>query len=378
MLIVRDFVNYWSGAVLVAEGRVAAVFDTTNFHLEQERLLGVEFDQHYWSYPPHLLLLLRPLGWLNYLSAFVVWTGLSFAAFAWTSRLAARRFGTQFGKTTLFGLLVAPATMLGIWSGQIGLLTSALVLGGIANLDRRPVLSGFCFGLLSVKPQLGLLIPLLLIATRAWRAVIAAAGTTICLIALSALVDGVDPWRNLFTEISPIQRSVIEEGRGFFRFLMPSVFMAARLLELPLAVAYAVQLFVSAVALVAITRGLFRTNNLLERTMLVVLGTHVISPYTFVYDMPVLATLSIIYVVHEGRVEVTRGESWLWFAVWLSPALMLVGGAYGVPLGPLIMIAALIAVLRRVESSAADGIATPDATARPLELPAYPELVEAD
>jgi hypothetical protein len=347
----RDFVNYWSGARLAMEGGIATVFDTEAFHGAQERLLGFEFAPHYWSYPPHLLLLLRPLATLDYLPALALWVGGTLGAFLWAARVTARHFGTHFDSASLLGLLVAPATMVGAWSGQNGFLTSALILGGIANLERRPTLAGFCFGLLTVKPHLGLLIPLLLLSQRAWRATVAAVGTTIALVVVSVLIDGPDPWRSLFVEITPNQRRVIEGFDGFFRTLMPSVFMAARQLNVPTTGAWIAQLLVSALAFAAVARGVFRSASNLDRAMLVVVGTYVVSPYTFVYDMPVLVAMSVIYVTSNRDYEMEPVERWIWFAVWISSAATIVGGALAVPLGPVILIAALVAVLRRVEAS---------------------------
>ena len=47
---------------------------------------------------------------------------------------------------------------------------AALIAFALVQLDRRPVLAGILFGLLAYKPQFGLMIPLVLIATQRWRA----------------------------------------------------------------------------------------------------------------------------------------------------------------------------------------------------------------
>jgi hypothetical protein len=44
-------------------------------------------------------------------------------------------------------------------------------------LERRPYLAGSLFGLMIFKPQLGLLLPVALIAGRQWRVFAAAAAT---------------------------------------------------------------------------------------------------------------------------------------------------------------------------------------------------------
>lgn len=52
--------------------------------------------------------------------------------------------------------------------GQNSFLTAALLGGSLLLLDKRPIVAGVLIGLLSYKPQFGLLIPLVLVATGRW------------------------------------------------------------------------------------------------------------------------------------------------------------------------------------------------------------------
>ena len=61
--------------------------------------------------------------------------------------------------------------------GQNGFLTAALFGRALAMLDRGPLLAGILFGLLVYKPQYGLMIPLVLVASGRWRCFAAAAAT---------------------------------------------------------------------------------------------------------------------------------------------------------------------------------------------------------
>ena len=70
-----------------------------------------------------------------------------------------------------------PAVFVNLGHGHNGLLTAALFGAALVVLDRRPLLAGLLFGLLAYKPQFGVLIPLVLIATWRWRTVAAAVGT---------------------------------------------------------------------------------------------------------------------------------------------------------------------------------------------------------
>ena len=57
------------------------------------------------------------------------------------------------------------------------------------------MLAGVCLGLLTYKPQFGLLFPLVLIADRRWLTIIVAAAVAVGLAALSWLAFGSASWR---------------------------------------------------------------------------------------------------------------------------------------------------------------------------------------
>src|SRR5436309_2254785 len=95
-----------------------------------------------------------------------------------------RPLGTDFSNVYAAGtsvdpiwLLLAaayPAVFVNLGHGHNGFLTAALLGGALVLLDRRPIVAGVLFGLMAYKPQFGLMIPLVLIATGRWRAFAAA------------------------------------------------------------------------------------------------------------------------------------------------------------------------------------------------------------
>jgi hypothetical protein len=61
-------------------------------------------------------------------------------------------------------------------------------------LPGRPLIAGALMAFITIKPQLGLLLPLLLLLLPLWRA-FAAAVVTIALVVLGLLAFGAEPWR---------------------------------------------------------------------------------------------------------------------------------------------------------------------------------------
>jgi alpha-1,2-mannosyltransferase len=108
-----------------------------------------------------------------------IWLAASFAAY-----LAAIR-AILPGKETLPIAAAFPAVFVNIGHGQNGFLTAALLGGALQLLDRRPWLAGMLIGLLTYKPQFGVLIPIALLAGGRWRSIGAAVATVAALLALS-------------------------------------------------------------------------------------------------------------------------------------------------------------------------------------------------
>lgn len=77
-----------------------------------------------------------------------------------------------------------PTVFVNAVSGQNGFLSTAALLGGMSLLARRPFVAGPVLGLLSLKPQLALLLPVALLAGREWRAI---AGGIVSFVALTLL-----------------------------------------------------------------------------------------------------------------------------------------------------------------------------------------------
>jgi alpha-1,2-mannosyltransferase len=58
-----------------------------------------------------------------------------------------------------------PGALITMAHGQNGFRTMALLGGALMLLERRPIFGGVLFGLLSYKPQFGVLVPLFLAVT---------------------------------------------------------------------------------------------------------------------------------------------------------------------------------------------------------------------
>jgi hypothetical protein len=132
-------------------------------HAAIRDLTGYSLNGQNWSYPPSIMLLAAPFGKLGYLTALAIWTFLGLALFI---AVAWRNVSDWRGPLPV---LMSPAALMCLISGQSAFVTAALLISVFALMDRRPLAAGVLVGLLTIKPQLGLLFPFFLIASGRWR-----------------------------------------------------------------------------------------------------------------------------------------------------------------------------------------------------------------
>jgi alpha-1,2-mannosyltransferase len=159
------------------------------------------------------------------------------------------------------------------------------------------VLAGLLFGALVYKPQLALIIPIALIASRRWMTFAVAAGAAAALCAASYAIWGEAVWRG-FLDASPLARAALERHLvGDEK--MQSVFAAVRLLHGPLALAYGAQgltALAAAAALFCLQRRDFRGPS--EAPALIA-ATLLASPFLLDYDLTLLA-FPLAYLARRG------------------------------------------------------------------------------
>jgi len=199
-----DFSNLWAGGKLALEGHVLDLFDADAYRLALRNMFGMSLPNQEWSYPPSLLLLGIPLALLPIGSAYLLWTlgtllllyfALRPLGFPWYVRLL---------------LLVSPAACMNVIFGQNGALTAALLIGGLALAPTRPVFAGVLLGLLTIKPHLGILVPICLLASGNYRAVLSAGVTTITLMIVTGLFFGFEVWPLFFQKTGPLMAEIME------------------------------------------------------------------------------------------------------------------------------------------------------------------------
>ncbi len=289
-----DFYALWCSAFIAHEGAPALNYDADALHLRQVALGMHPNAYNPFPYPPTFLLILAPFGWLSLGAAYALFIGATLAGYVWA--MVGGRFRDW---PRLVGALIAPATGIALISGQSGFLSGALMLGGLRLAQSRPIVAGALFGLLAYKPQLGVLVPIALVAAGLWRTIAAAGATLLACMAVSSAAFGPDIW--------PVWFASLIAYSGHFNpidHLMPTIAANARMLGAPAAVALAVQASVAVAAAVVVWRA-FRAGVSPRAGALLVVGTFLATPHAFNYDMPMM-TAAVLWYVQE-RLRATQG-----------------------------------------------------------------------
>lgn len=335
----KDFANYWLAATLALEGRVNDVFGPHATYLAAMRaVFGADYPWHSWSYPPHYLLLMLPLALLPYKAALLSFLTATFLLFLAAARAACRQpKGWQL-------LLLLPPVLTNAYVAQNGFLLSALLLAGLALRDRRPVVAGLCFGLLTIKPQLGVLLPLLLLWERQWVTIASATLTAVLFAALSAAVFGLGAWSGYITQTMPYQTWVMTEKTGLFLHMMPTLFGSVRSLSGDAAAAFAIHLPFAAAVLALYLMSLVRLARPEARAAATLFATTLAVPYLLNYDLVALVAGAVFWS-DRGRMSLSWGSALAVLAV--VPMLMPLFGLSGWPIAPLAILPVWLGFLAR-------------------------------
>jgi hypothetical protein len=238
-----------------------------------------------WLYPPTMGLLAVAYAALPLGVSFWVWRGLYLAI----SALLLRRAGLAW-HVILMGL-ASPAELVDFQGGQNGALTGGILVASLLLIERAPGPGGALAALLSIKPQLGLALPFILLRARYRRALLLAVLVFAMLFLLTLPLEGLHAW--LWFLGAGRRASVALISRPFAQALPAAgatVFFMARGFGASIFGAWLVQGAVSLPCLWWLWRlwG-WQDAEPVSRLALTLCLAALITPYFYLYDMVGLA-----------------------------------------------------------------------------------------
>jgi len=286
-----DFLAFWGAGHVAAAGEPPAAYDLA----VQERVQTGTGSSVWFAFvnPPPFLFFAAPFGVLPFPLAWIAWVAVTFALWAVT---AIRAFPRMW-----IVVLVFPGALLAAGHAQTGLLTGALLVGGVSLVDRRPLLAGALLGALIIKPHLALLVPVWLAAGGRWRAFLAAGASAAGLLVLSLAVFGGETL-GAYTAAWAMSAAILDGAGPDFYLRMVSFYAQACLL-LPRIPALAIHGGLAAFAGAFVVSGSrrFRQDGLASGALMLC-ATALASPYLFNYDLPFLI-VPVLWLVQQGLCE---------------------------------------------------------------------------
>lgn len=334
----KDFANYWTAGKLILAGRTADLFGPHAIYFAHlTKAFGPDFPWHNWSYPPHYLLLVWPLGLFGYKTAMMLFLAVTGAFFVW----AARPFGGR--DNSLVWIAIIPFVAHNLWVAQNGFLFAGCALAALALRDSRPLLAGVFLGLLTIKPQLGVFFPFLLLAERRWLVIASAAVTTIFLVGLSAAIFGVDAWRGYLAEVIPYQTFVMRELQGTFLAMLTSIYGMLRNWGISADTALALHVVVAIPAAVITIAAFFLGRSDRDRSVLLLVATFVVTPYALTYDLGLLT--GALALLANSRIGQSSRTGLLIALAMLLPVIMMPLGEAHLTIAPLLIMIMFVMAL---------------------------------
>jgi len=338
-----DFLAFWSAARLALAGTPEAAWNLARTVATERAGVSVDPGVAPFLYPPPFLLVCLPFGLLSYFAALPIWLALT-----GTFYVATIRRWLPAGGSALLTIAAFPAVLANLGHGQNGFLIAGLLGGGLWLLERRPSVAGLLLGVLVIKPQLALAVPILLVAGGHRRALLAALGSAAVLCAAAALCFGIRVWQ-AFLDAAPLGRaildqSLVEPGK------MVSTFAALRLFQAPSALAYSAQMLVAVTATLVLIRVVrARSVPAGGKAAFTAAASLLMSPYLFDYDLAA-AAIPLAWLFSEGlRRGFQPWEKSVLAAAYVLPLVARpIALTIGIPIAPVVLIALAVMVARAV------------------------------
>lgn len=278
-----DLIAFRAAAELLSEVGPLAPYAAEVFVARTSLLFGAGDPGLLYQYPPTAYLLFAPLAWAPYPVAAAGFVVASASLMAFSLRGAGwNRLGVALG-------MASPPVLLAIGQGQVTTLTTACLVTATTQAHRRPVLAGAAAAALTIKPQLGLLLPPFFLLIGARRAFAVAGLGTLALVGVSLALFGASAWTAFFDAAARLSDDMRHGTIGYTPVeAMVSPFALAYAAGLPEAGADIVHWTLAALAGGVALRSARTDRPHTHKAAALCAASALVSPYGYVYEAALL------------------------------------------------------------------------------------------
>jgi len=288
-----DFSWMWVSGNFSVSANPARVYDFLAFSAARADLGGTDgcsVNDHF-VYPPTYLFFSYVFGLMPYVAAFAAWTIVTLLLYLVAIYLIVPR---------PIAILVALSpfpVFFNLFLGHNGFLLAGLMGLSLASMERWPQISGIFLGLLTFKPQIGILFPFALLVARNWRVVISAMATSVVLIVASIVVFGYQGWPSFI-------HALVDRGPSLYPISQVSIHLESLYGFLWLAgisspIAWAIQLAVAGAVTVLVCWVWARPLPHSLKAAALCSAAPMATPYVHGNDLTVL-TIAVAFLVKDG------------------------------------------------------------------------------
>lgn len=308
----QDFIAFYAASAITLDGDPASVYNPSEL-LEKEREIVPDSKNIPWFYPPTYLSLISPLALTDYLTSRLLFFAAGLALFLYAAHQWMRWPGGLFA-VAAFGPVFANFSF-----GQNGLFTASFILLALLHMERKPWLAGLFIGLLAIKPHLGVLIPIALLAGRQYRVFLWATIFTAAFVMIANLQFGSETWLAFIDRLDAARDHLLAAQLSLP--VMISTMANLLLLGASPRVAFFCQAMLALPFIVVMIRIWRHSNSPYLRGASLGLATLMCSPYLFDYDLTWMALPIGLLALHARQTGWLRGESAVLCVAWALPLM---------------------------------------------------------
>lgn len=309
-----DFLSFWAAGRLVLQGHPELAYNISAHGMVENTIAQIGGRMPF-PYPPPFLAIVTPFAIPSFGIAFILWVSVTAGFFALATRRATP-ISFAFGNT--------PAAI-DFMIGQNGFLICGIFVLGLSLISTAPFIAGAVLGLMVLKPQLALLLPVAMLAGREWRVIAGAIVSVTIVLAIGLILFGTRSYLG-FWNILPFYVDLLRHHKLPWNELA-SPFALARFWGIPQTPALLIHAVIALIATALTARAWWL--KLEERVPILATATMLIPPYFFTYDA-LLIVVPMGWLYWNKRHPYVLAFSWVccfipiitYFSPWLGPNLI--------------------------------------------------------
>lgn len=347
-----DFVQFYTLGHLASAHRIREMYDAASFHEAQAEFLPESAREIYPPvYPPQAAVMFAPMSGLSYQRALFIWSFITIAGYALIVWSAWKVVADRLPDRTF--VIAAAAAFPPFWililHGQVTvILLFAFWAGWLALEHHRRWLAGFAFGLLALKPQFGIPLAVVVLASGEWAMLTGAVTSVMAQAVVVWMVLGSDAFTTFADSIpTTIAYADLLEAKPFMSHSLRALTrLTPNWIGLPMWATLA------AIVLWFTVRAWKSDAPLRVRLGVVVLAATLVNPHVIIYDLTVLV-LPLIWFGSYMQEPARREEAGAyWTAVYWLFVLTFMPTAAVIPLqaSVFVMVGLLVIVSRAIHA----------------------------